>query len=70
MWQRWSTSARYADMLIRIFDTPDAREQNLPFEQFKVLDESAEGILVEIGEDHYAMLPWEYVARYGYRIIR
>ena len=57
-------------MFIRIFNTPEAQRANLPFEQHRVVEESSIGVLVQLGQGHYGMLPWEYVARYGYQLIR
>ena len=56
-------------MFIRIFGTPETKAKRQHYEQYRVLDESAAGVLVQIGEDHYGMLPWSYIAKHGYKII-
>lgn len=56
-------------MEICVFDTPEARRDGRRFERLRVLDESSEGILAERGDEWWVFLPWEYLARYGYRYL-
>lgn len=56
-------------MEICVFDTPEARRDGRRFERLRVLDESADGIFAERGDEWWVFLPWEYLARYGYRYL-
>lgn len=54
---------------IRIFGTPDAKRENMPYEYMQVLDESKEGVFGTKGKGHYIFVDWQYLSQYGYRYI-
>lgn len=54
---------------IRIFGTPDAKRENMPYEYMQVLDESKDGVFGTKGKGHFIFLPWQYLSQHGYRYI-
>lgn len=54
---------------IRIYNTPDAKRENRPYEFMRVISEDADGVFATKGKGHFIFLTWQYLSQHGYRYI-